>query len=91
MTCKGKNDIKKELASDKYYEVEVVASKTFIVKVKDVEDAEDLVEQAATEAVESGTIEISSYGDGYDSINVLEECGDDMSEDIEVGDEYYDW
>jgi hypothetical protein len=84
------NAIIEELASDKYYEVEVIVTKVFTVKVKDVEDAEDLVLKATEDAMDTSELEVSSGNDGYDQINVLGEVGDTAGEDLEVEEEYYD-
>lgn len=84
------NAILEELSSDIFYEVEVITTRVFIVKVKSVDDAEDLVREAMEDAMDTGTLEISSSNDGYDQINVLGETSETIGEDLEVEEEYTD-
>ena len=86
-----KNSIIEELAGDTCFEVEVVVSRVFIVKVKNCEDAEDIVRTYMDDAMERSELEVTSTNDGIDNIKILGECSNDTQEDIEVTEEYYDW
>lgn len=89
MTCENENDILNELSGDVCYEVEVICTQVFTIKAKDVENVEEIIEQAVENALDNGDLEVTSR-DGYDSVNILNRTESDDYIDLEVEDDYYD-